>query len=596
MAEHGYNPSRLREGLGPAGNYRFGEAIRKAKRVEGPLQNIKDLFDKPLLKKMEFANRWNAWIESACSEMAFVKGIQTYENRLNVAGVGFDRMPTVLEQRLRAIDPGLPEAIYARLAKNANANPLEAAFEIGKYKGIDDIIPDLTSELNARGITIDDGNLRQLLTQAGLIDELRTRLSQVETPEQVRAVFADINRKINNRINELLRTHELEIMNYTHERIKAEGVQSMMEHWNGRAVGSDEFYSKSLADWEPVFEEGEHLSYNDKRALFRAQELSTRIEYNRMRDLDLLDLQGLAKAIDAADAEAQALVHAQENIIQLREAFHNLKSRLKADFFDTDWNSREASTQAWHDTQERIQEEFSNIWKTEIELEREKNYIFYDILKRQFKGKNIDMKAVATWLDNIIDRRVKMFEAVEAHYKSTMNLSPADRKAANAKFWKETYPPMIQEHTRASMTDAAGVFPAVTDPANYGNYSYKYQRYTHNDVVSLLTTYRIDSKAAWDAVYKELNAYLKPGDAPFTSLDYFITPTTVFYNKLEAALQSRTKARAEGLKAETEAMAARMEYKPAVKAEGEAVKVEEPEPVTLRNQRQLSRHPHHPAT
>ncbi len=268
-----------------SGDYQPGEIIRGASTKEGALNSIDRFFRRvgdwagSATALSQRAERWS-------SRQAFTVSTRRAWRNLHRQGVGYRRMPTVLEQGLRemGIDP---EHIYAAINAGMNQAQIERnLWDKMSYGALERFASPAE---------------RDLLVQAGLWDILQERTRTAKTPQEFARAFDEVVTQGERRLDQMT----IEKLEYdTQEafaRVSGEGFQAAVEMFDRIWMDHQDFWLAHFDDMENIYRTAEGMTSTEARAYKLQQFQRSQAQWRRQWETTNARLLGVVKAMTSPD-------------------------------------------------------------------------------------------------------------------------------------------------------------------------------------------------------------------------------------------------------------------------------------------------------
>ncbi len=467
-------PPRLRAGLGPAaeGLDLDIRAIREATRAGDKLDAATDAF-KRASHKLGVFTTMSGKMEQWSSAQAMTAGFTQAMARTWTRGRGFDRMPMQLERALSAIDQGLPDLVYSAIEGGMNQKDIESAlWGAVSRRGVDAFIPDVAQAMGMSG-----GDARELLMMTGVYDLLKEKLTGDLTDNQVRAAFDDARQQIETKLGEAF-TEKLEHdAESARVRTETEGVQAAIDIYDQIEQKITDRWLENFDDWEETFTKALTMEKETKALLVRATQRKETEAWNNLWAQVEANYLGVGRALGLDSEVSRQFMGGLVDDIQTWKDFHKARWEKLETFFNTDFDTREASWAAWRALQDELDEMYFQAHTASKGINEKLDGVFATLMGQTDPAKG---ERAAAWRKGVRDLRDTMVTDMRAFRKSVQDM-PLDEQNMGVGYqeWKlkqwrgfldETYRPQILERMRLnregirSVAGEEGGAPPIQEP------------------------------------------------------------------------------------------------------------------------------------
>lgn len=468
LADFGATPSRLTEGFGPAGAIEGAVAgktpqqvVRAATRGAGPATSFADAVA-AIRRRVGWGTQLSSKIEAASSKQMYYSAMRSFWGRNWRAGAGFDRMPAVLEQALRA--QGMdPEVVYRNIEGYMRPDDLAKVVQAASSRTLSSYIDAAAREM---GKTPED--LTDLFGRLGLLDEMKGRLERAKTPDDVHRVFSSLRQAAMDHVDVQLATEIRANAEHLANKIKAEGYAGAHNVLTDIEMDLGRRWLDHYARAGEVIEQAAQLDdmtlRNNLYRNWRAEEQSY---WRRYYAHEATVWKGVLEGLGADDA-------AKRRYLQLLAQYQDINMKLTDEqmrAYDTHFSQdfqgdRTAAAEAWA----KLQDRFDARW---TRAETQKTAIFKQVddmlvsTYREIFGPGIELSA-RKWVGEKKLLHDAMVEAREAFRERVRDMPAGERQAAKWQFYQETYRQMISDYIRANIANETNLYRGLTDPGEAG--------------------------------------------------------------------------------------------------------------------------------
>lgn len=453
MTRLGVTPSRIREGVGATGEVagagRGERVITEAMRGEGWLAKADNVIRATSDKVGLMANLAKA-AEGMESAQAYTISMKKGWGKLWERGRGFREMDAGLTRMLREINSGLPELVYRAIEGGMNEKEIMARLQ-GRETGVRarDLV---TGAAQKMGMTTSQA--LTLLEQAGVMDQLDAYLKRADTPDKRDYAFRQVEKRSQAWID---MKQGLDIRNQAEHvatAIKAEGSNRVWETilYNS-GIRSDRWldhYMKADEVASAVEAIGDEFQ-GQKSLLWLEWFRSDGQEYARTNATVLANLKGMIEGFGLDAPEAQKVLALLSEEFKMWDEAYKFRLDAHRGHFDK-WQGQftldtiEARMADWDAISERVDAKFQEAFKNEPLKETQIRDLLTEQMRRLYGDQVADAALKA--YQQTIDFRAEMVAKLQEHRKGMKNLFGADRRAANRKFYQDTYTPRVVESRR----------------------------------------------------------------------------------------------------------------------------------------------------
>jgi hypothetical protein len=285
--EFGMKPMRLAEGVGGmlsenastlegagvaaeraaalAGDFVEGKAIREASVQPGKLEDFSNAA-KNVSKKVGFASELSGKMEKMSSEMAMTNGTRKAWFRLHREGIGYDKLPTEMENALKEL--GIrPEAIYSAINGGMTKDDVfQRVLGAAKETRID------------RVATPEE---QRVLQEAGVLDHLKEKLATAETPEERAKAFVETTAEIQKHLEEEMDRQAGEWSEKAFARVKGEGLQAAVDQFGEIWDSHRDFWMAHFDNMQDIFSTASKMRSDQRAAYITAALADSDREWSR---------------------------------------------------------------------------------------------------------------------------------------------------------------------------------------------------------------------------------------------------------------------------------------------------------------------------
>lgn len=407
MEEIGFTPQRLYAGVGA--HAAAGEAIDLA-----PLRRMTvkgDLLDKvngylgTLLEKSP-ATRLSAEAEAVQGAQAYTAASKEYMSTYWKAGQGFERMPPQLERALDSIDPNIKNLIYAGVEGSYNPTKIyeHLTGEIAR-RSIDSFIPLVEADTG-----MPRGQLKTMLEKLGAYEAMKKALETAETPNEIRKVFQDIGRRLEDDLNQMTQQTIQADMAAATVKVQAEGLQGAFEIFDKLSY---EYADHWFSHWVHMNEAAKKAA--DAKAMGAPTSLVWEFEMSRARKgwqrLNRRQRAQLAGIIDALGIDSVKANTITDNYIKIQDAWEGFY-KLRDDLYT---QMRRDGSITYEEIQTRLFAEYDKTFGDQEKLFAAIDNEFTEI----FVGKygEVIRDPMLAWRKRQSDIRIKMHDDMNSHRK-----------------------------------------------------------------------------------------------------------------------------------------------------------------------------------
>lgn len=611
----GVDPFRLKAGIGfgkvgeeGGVSGETGKVLRKATTASDTIQKASQAIRKVSNKIGIFSN-WSQDVEQWQSKRAYATGMRQFILSAWRPGRGIDYLPPALESRLKSIDPRLPAAIYGAVQSGlANKEILENKLFAATMSH------DLLTYLDevAQEQHLDPANVRDNFAMVD-IEEFNRRLESAHTPEQIDAVFDDMDRKVQQHLNEQVAqeaqaraeaaANEVAAAAQAGESAAAQDGQSAetvagIKRVNGMAKAVDLFdevdlqtfakWNELFITWADVYDRAATAGSKDKNLLFELSFQNQAEAWKRLRELELKTHEGVIEGLRRAGIEApRGLIANLKKTGEVWEAFYNYRRDELRAYWDKPYKDREP----FEDVQARISARFEAAYN---EVGALRLAVDKSIAKLADKWGGPELaEQVIQYRENVKALRDAMAGAFKDFRESLAalgKLTVNQRRAFYHQFLNDTLGPMMAEFYRAKIEGRHGLNGGEGEPGQPGagpagglpqvpGWKPTPPPFSLvKEYGAMLTGYGYKGLGALIRDLPDINDYLPAGMEPFKLDELRLAPSRARIEQLRQVLEARKvakEAKAQKVAAAEDTARTATETKRATDAQAR----QEPEPI-----------------
>lgn len=460
--------------------YDVGQKVRQSKRANDALQMASDLLHKS--SKFAYAAVLSGKVEAWASEMATVRGIMEYMDRVWRPGVGFDKMPEELRIALEAVQPGLAERIENAIARGLNKEEIER-----------EVFSNYVNPALKDVLTPDE--MAMLDHFPGLVNEIDNGLRDAKTPEDIYRVFDNAITRIK---NEIVAESQRKINVITQRaavKVQTEGAKGAFDIMDQIVPERHDFWMQHLQKMDEVATEAMKLTGLERANLWREELEKADRDWRLFQNLEGAKWLGIVEGFgyDKMTPEYAQMAQYLWDVHDAWGHFYETRRQLMDEYWafieNTDFSTMSKGeaealrSQKWHEINEKLNELYAQIvsiedayqqdmdallWriagdekvKAEIETWRKQQLI----IRRQMIAAMIlyrlgkipdELADIAKVLPKDIVQKILLLNNGEPIYRIPFN----ERDKINQKFYRQIYQPLV-----ASMMKAEKKRKGVTQP------------------------------------------------------------------------------------------------------------------------------------
>ena len=402
-------------------------------------------------------SKLSGMMEEAQSKRAYVTGMKKAWNGLWREGVGYSKMPAALEAALDNIDPNLTKQVYGVVRGAMNVDEINAALYEGVRKvSIERAVDEAALKVNKKNPEI----LRELISQLGLDEKLRTMLDEAETATDIERAFLKLNNEVKQEIFAEA-TRKLAMKAGEVEQIFAqEGFRGVMRLVGETEVIAELFHLESLEKYGKLY-----ADEFTTEGHWKAQELADRAQYQMIRDTRTAVLEGVVRFLGDDHPLGKQIMDATQSVDQGWTDMYNgydvvagtanrrataaeLKDpNVKTHHVDGwyDWRRRYFELKGtdnalqWSYVEGKHQELLNPAWENEFTQRQ----MMDDAFVALWENYNQTGAEAQTWRDAVTRVRREMFDAQVEHQKEMALTEDFDtRKEMARTFYDTVYRPL----------------------------------------------------------------------------------------------------------------------------------------------------------
>ncbi|CAK0772511.1 hypothetical protein CCP3SC15_450001 [Gammaproteobacteria bacterium] len=478
LGEFGVTPARMSEGFGPAetplslrdippnsesanlggvvSREMTGEAPKSAETIihaaqqgSGPMTAVADAIGK-VRKATGIFSKLSSKVEGDASKQMYYSAMKSFYGRTWKAGVGFERMPAVLEMKLR--NAGVDMSVfYNNLEGMVSTADFEKLANGATTHTVDGFINDAATKLGQ-----DPADVAEMLHKLGVMDDLKERISQAKTPEQVVRAFEAVEQKALEGVDRQMAGELQGRAEQIAQKVRAEGPAGALEVFNDltlenmdRKLENDRIWNEAFAKSREANNKALASQYMEKAAN------ENRAAWRRSQAFEAAGTRGVIEGLGLDSEFKRELLTRQIEQHETLGKFFELRNKELRQFFKTEFQSMEARQAAWDSLEWEHNQKFAQANNHVLKLQGEMDGLFAGEFGRVF-GPSGEVTARA-WRDGVMKLSAEMHDSITAFRDSLRGMSAVERERAWKQFQPE-YQKMWQERAAANVEGANGLY------------------------------------------------------------------------------------------------------------------------------------------
>ena len=505
--------------------------VRAAKVVPGPertpIDTVQSLLRSRGADKLRIAQNMVRDIYANNSAQAFTTGTMKAMAQLIQPDVGFDALPQDMEMALVQADIN-PNTIYAALKGGADPKMIQSILGTQVIRTtLDSAIPEVVDGLNKMGILVKVGDVESSLREAGIYDDLKTKLDAAENVDDVHKIFKDTRDVLSDKLTKIITDNTGDLIERATQRVVGEGGQAVFDVLDDVSMVRHDADIQSDRDWERVMSSAQYMDKDSRDALVTSQIEATRARYNQLNEITRAKMYGLAQALDATDPQVASILAGNAKLTKIWNDYTDLRLNKLDEFFNSGLRGDERIAK-WQEVSSILLDEYKKALDAERGVRTETSDVLVQMVSKEFPGME---GAIQQWRDGY-DNMAKTEGDMMVNART--DVQAINDPIARAKFWQEFH----DDYTK-KMNDAYAENRGLAKAAfGASNISAK-PRYTFrsvNDTQSMLAVHGIYSWDQWRDLVPELNMHLPDGSPAFNDVDYLVTPTAEWWARARTAI------------------------------------------------------------
>ena len=471
----GYDPTSLRRGAGPAfdirSDYQGGKGemlkgervLREATRGKGMVADMRD-GTRTMIEKVGVFSNMSKKVEQWQSAQTTTIAMKKFWRRYWKKGVGYGAMPPNLEAALNQINPDLVDNVYMAIGAGMNWSEVEASLAEGALNRN----VEMYASRAAADANIDPTEALDLLSQAGILDDLRTKLANATSQEDIRRAFDSVENKADEWLRATQAQDLVQMADVMSEKVKAEGFPGAVSVFD-RMV-ADALYDKFNNDreWDETYRQVEQV-WEDKglrRRLVEQQATRSEERWNRRFVQDEATWLGILKAWGFEDENASAYLAGVTDWHKLERDYFKLKSEEWRKFYKTEFKNRQERSAAVYTLIDEQNKRWLSTQANVTAIQKKIDLILEGIMEKQLgPGRGA---GVRVWREGIRNMTDTMTQEMVA-FRDSINGLTSDEQS---RMWNEYKPVYYQKWRDRAITDltATGrIFKDQTEVVTFDN-------------------------------------------------------------------------------------------------------------------------------
>ncbi len=241
---------------GKGGLESFTSAV-SAKKKEGSDSRLKGALS-GLNGALRSANNKLGVFSSLSGKMETLQGnqlttvsIQQYWGQRWKRGEGFHLMPDVLVQTIESQTPGMTNVIYSAIEAGVNMDQIRKVLFDTYVK------PDAGSVMKQVCADLFRGEARvyeEVMEKSGVMNEINERFANCKTDEERAAVMADVQKKLDDYVDNLRREDLIQRANNVAATVEAEGLAPVAQMMSEMEMNHVDFWIRQRNDWTEAYQ------------------------------------------------------------------------------------------------------------------------------------------------------------------------------------------------------------------------------------------------------------------------------------------------------------------------------------------------------
>jgi len=404
MLGKGMRPVRYSDGQGP---YATGinvdyTGLTEATKKTDFLNKVNRILRSKGVEKIQVFQTLSSNAEAHASAQGYTIATKQFYDTNWRRGLGFDRMPAILENDLRALNPDLPELIYGIIEGGISQKAIENRLWANiKRRGLSWAVDDMVKESQAAGIPLDINQATDLISKLGVKEFLDERLVDAVTPEQVMDVFNSLDEHIVKKLDEMI-TRETKAM--TEQAALAtsaqgEGLVGVLPIWDKLQEQYTQRWLAGYEHWEAAFLAGEKLDFDARSALYQKTRAQETAHWNRYYMIEKAHYLGIAQGLGVCGPDTLELLRFVEEKMLNNKEFYYAKQKALDEFWGTQWKSKVERDAGWSSTVDTINELSRIRMDQEMQLMEAMDNHLAELAYNQFG--DIGKQAVTEWREGV---------------------------------------------------------------------------------------------------------------------------------------------------------------------------------------------------
>ena len=335
LKDMGLNPIRLRAGanaaeIGAADDVSItglGKQIRRASRAGDIIQSMDD-FARGADRFAIFANL-SQHMERWSSEMAMTNAMRQIWDQIWVEGKGISKMPPDLELALDAMEKGLSKRVKNAIAKGKNRQQIEKLIfrDLGA--------PDLHEALTPAE--------KELLGHfPGLIDDMNTGLKASGNSEDVRRIFTDARKRVQDGINEQIQRNAKRITQEAANKVVIEGGQGILDVFDTHMQERHDFWLLHFEKMDAAAAEADKASGVVRAAIWARATAEADRDWKAFENVEGAKWLGIFEGLGASKDDP-VYIDALENLTGIHtawQAYYRQRASMMDAFYELSYGTK----------------------------------------------------------------------------------------------------------------------------------------------------------------------------------------------------------------------------------------------------------------
>jgi len=401
--------------------------------------------------------------------------IQQYWRQRWKRGEGFHLLPDVLVQTIEAQTPGMTNVIYAAIEAGLNMDQIYKTLFRDVY-----VRPDVNVEMKKVCDNLFQGEAKiyeEMFEKSGIMNEIRERFANSKTKEERAVILKDIQKKLDDYVNNLRREDLIQRANNTAAIVEAEGLAPVAQMMSEMEMNHQEFWLRIRREEGDVMTKTQSMDSREARALKADVFARHRNEFADLYKQEISTAAGIMKGLGFQNtSHAKYIGYMTEKNQNWVNFFEQKNKELQRAYSRTEAldaaagpgkkADRVQKQQVWDEYHINVSTLYQEHFAKELELTGKMDQAFIEGYEfaTQKSGEQFRQN-----FKRIAEIRQQMYEMQQDAHKKTKDMTPEDKNKFYAEY-NPKYNAMIREIGNLGDANAQLINDAAESGPGYENH------------------------------------------------------------------------------------------------------------------------------